>query len=315
MQMHDPNPKLPPDSGQYIPPQPTHVSPDGKWFWDGTKWAPTHAVSADIPPQSPYHYSPAPSRRASGGIGAGLLAALAAAWAYGKYALLFLFKFKAFGTLITLLISFGGYALFWGPWFAGALIVMIFVHEMGHVVEIRRQGMQATAPIFIPFLGAAIFQRSHPTDALKQAQIGIAGPIAGTIGATAAFFLYLSTQWEVFLLAALIGFYINLFNMIPVWQLDGAWVLAPVSKWFQLAGYLLIAVGVLAFGFVSPLIIIIALLGIPTLVQRFRDSSNPYYTSVPIRGRIAMGAAWLALVIYLGVMSLQADTLLGPLVR
>jgi len=92
-------------------------------------------------------------------------------------------------------------------------------------------------------------------------------------------------------------------------------VLAPVSKWFQLAGYLLIAVGVLAFGFVSPLIIIIALLGIPTLVQRFRDSSNPYYTSVPMRGRIAMGAAWLALVIYLGVMSLQADTLLGPLVR
>jgi len=297
MQMHDPNRDVPPQGGQYIPPPPMYQP------------------GADIPPDSPHHYSPAPSRRTSGGIGAGLLAALAAAWAYGKYVLLFLFKFKAFGTLISLLISFGGYALFWGPWFAGALIVMIFVHEMGHVVEIRRQGMQATAPIFIPFLGAAIFQRSHPTDALKQAQIGIAGPIAGTIGATAAFFLYLSTHGEVFLLAALIGFYINLFNLIPVWQLDGAWVLAPVSKWFQLAGYVLIAVGVLAFHFVSPLIIIIALLGIPTLVQRFRESSNPYYTSVPIRGRIAMGAAWLALVIYLGVMSLQADALLTPFVR
>src|SRR5216683_1096198 len=256
--MQDPNPELPPQGGQYIPPPPMYQP------------------GADIPADSPHHYSPAPSRRTSGGIGAGLLAALAAAWAYGKYALLFLVKFKAFGTLISLLISFGGYALFWGPWFAGALIVMIFVHEMGHVVEIRRQGMQATAPIFIPFL---------------------------------------STHWEVFLLAALIGFYINLFNLIPVWQLDGAWVLAPVSKWFQLAGYLLIAVGVVAFHFVSPLIIIIALLGIPTLVQRFRDSSKPYYTSVPIRGRIAMGAAWLALVIYLGVMSLQADALLTPFVR
>ncbi len=270
---------------------------------------------ADIPPQSPYHYSPAPSRRTSGGIGAGLLAVLAAIWAYGKYALLFALKFKAFGTLVSLLVSFGGYALFWGWSFAAALVVLIFLHEMGHVVEIRRQGMQATAPIFIPFLGAAIFQRSHPTDALKQAQIGIAGPIAGTIGATAAFFLYLSTHWEVLLLAALIGFYINLFNLVPVWQLDGAWVLAPVSKWFQVAGYALIAVGALAFGFVSPLIIIIALLGIPTLVQRFRDSNNPYYTSVPMRGRVAMGAAWLALVLFLGVMSLQADALLGPFVR
>src|SRR6266571_1065480 len=289
------DPYLPPKSGEYVPPQ-------------------HHDGASDIPPDSPYHTSGAPRQNDRGLLG-GLISAGLAAWAVVKYGLVFLVKLPAAGTLISLVVSFGGYALFWGPWFAGALIVMIFVHEMGHVVEIRRQGMQATAPIFIPFLGAAIFQRSHPTDALKQAQIGIAGPIAGTIGATAAFFLYLSTQWEVFLLAALIGFYINLFNMIPVWQLDGAWVLAPVSKWFQLAGYLLIAVGVLAFGFVSPLIIIIALLGIPTLVQRFRDSSNPYYTSVPIRGRIAMGAAWLALVIYLGVMSLQADTLLGPLVR
>src|SRR5438128_11377973 len=275
---------------------------------------PLYQVTSDIPPESPYHYAPAP--RQSGRQAAGWLGGAAAAlFALVKYGGVLLLKLPALGTLVSVLISFAGYAWLRGPWFAAALISMIFVHEMGHVLEIRRQGMQATAPIFIPFLGAAIFQRSHPTDALKQAQIGIAGPIAGTIGATAAFFLYLSTQWEVFLLAALIGFYINLFNMIPVWQLDGAWVLAPVSKWFQLAGYLLIAVGVLAFGFVSPLIIIIALLGIPSLVQRLRDSSNPYYTSVPMRGRIAMGAAWLALVIYLGVMSLQADTLLGPLVR
>src|SRR5256886_4976334 len=269
--MQNPN-ELPPQGGQYIPPLPIYQG------------------GADIPPQSPYHYSPAPrSNSATAGWLTGVGAAIIA---FLKYGGLLLLKIPALGTVVSVLISFAGYAWIRGPWFAAALIAMIFIHEMGHVVEIRRQGMQATAPIFIPFLGAAIFQRSHPTDALKQAQIGIAGPIAGTIGATAAFFLYLSTQWEVFLLAALIGFYINLFNLIPVWQLDGAWVLAPVSKWFQLAGYLLIAVGVVAFHFVSPLIIIIALLGIPTLVQRFRDSSNPYYTSVPMRGRLAMGAAW-----------------------
>ena len=276
---------------------------------------PQFPVTSDIPPDSPQHYSPRPpsgNRGLLGGIGAALLAA----WGVVKYGLLFAFKIPAFGTIVSLVVSFGGYALFYGPWFAVALLTMIFVHEMGHVVEIRRQGMKATAPIFIPFMGAAIFQRSHPTDALKQAQIGIAGPIAGTIGATAAFALYGATHSPILLLAALIGFYINLFNLIPVWQLDGAWILAPVSKWFQAAGYLIIGVGGIFFHFLlSPLIIIIAVLGIPSLIQRFRDANNPYYTSVPSGARWAMGFAWLVLVIYLGVASLQVSSLLTSLPR
>jgi len=276
---------------------------------------PPYQVTSDIPPDSPHHYSPAPTSR-NRGLLSGIGAALLAAWGFLKYGLLFAFKIPAFGTLVSLVVSFGGYAIFYGPWFAVALVTMIFVHEMGHVLEIRRQGMEATAPIFIPFMGAAIFQRTHPTDALKQAEIGIAGPIAGTIGATAAFALYGATHSEVLLLAALIGFYINLFNLIPVWQLDGAWILAPVSKWFQVAGYAIIGVGALFFHFLlSPLIIIIALLGIPSLIRRFREASNPYYTSVPSGARWAMGGAWLALVIYLGVASLQASTLLGTFAR
>jgi len=70
---------------------------------------------------------------------------------------------------------------------------MILIHEFGHVIEINRQGMKATAPVFNPFVGAAIFQRDHPQSALHQAQIGIAGPLAGTLGATAAFVLYGAT--------------------------------------------------------------------------------------------------------------------------
>jgi len=276
---------------------------------------PQDPVTSDIPPDSPHHYSPAPSsgtRSWLGGIGAALLAV----WGFVKYGLLFAFKIPAFATIVTLAVSFGGYALFYGPWFAASLVTMIFVHEMGHVVEIRRQGMKATAPIFIPFMGAAIFQRSHPTDALKQAQIGIAGPIAGTIGATAAFALYGATHSPILLLAALIGFYINLFNLLPVWQLDGAWILAPVSKWFQAAGYLMIGVGGLFFHFLfSPLIIIIAVLGIPSLIQRFREANNPYYTSVPTGPRWAMGFGWLALVIYLGAASLQVSSLLTSFPR
>jgi Zn-dependent protease len=285
------------DPYQYIPPPPPYQG------------------SSDIPPQSPYHYSPAPPQQGGRGVLGWLGSAALAVWAVVKYGLLFAFKIPALATLLSALVSFGAYSLFYGGWFAAALVVMIFVHEMGHVIEIRRQGMRATAPIFIPLLGAAIFQRQHPTNALKQAQIGIAGPIAGTIGATVAWMLYTSTQNPVFLLAAAIGFFLNLLNLIPVWQLDGAWVLAPVSPWFQVAGLVMIALAVLVFHFASFLLILIGLLGIQTMMAGFRNAHNPYYTSVSPAARLALGAAWLGLVLYLGVMSLQAESLFTSLAR
>jgi Zn-dependent protease len=287
--------QFPPQRGEYIPPPPQ-----------------TYQPTSDIPPTSPYHQSPPPrsSNRNTAGWLTGLGAALVGFFKYGG---LLIFKIPALGTLLTVLISFAGYAWLRGPWFAGALIVMIFVHEMGHVVEIRRQGMQATAPIFIPFLGAAIFQRSHPTTALKQAQIGIAGPIAGTIGATAAYFFYLSTRWDVFLLAAFLGFFLNLFNMIPVWQLDGSWVLAPVSKWVYVGGY---AIAVLAVLWLHSIFLgIILVLGLSSLIQRFRAAQSPYYTSVPATARWALGGAWLALVVYLGFMLAQTVEFLNLFVQ
>src|SRR2546425_286876 len=290
------DPYMPPQGGQYIPPPP----PD--------------QATSDIPPQSPYHYSPAPqgsNRSTLGWLGSAALAV----WAVVKYGLVFLVKIPALATLFSALVSFGAYSLLYGGWFAVALVVMMFVHEMGHVVEIRRQGMAATAPIFIPLLGAAIFQSQHPTSAVKQAQIGIAGPIAGTIGATAAFLLYGSTQNPVFLLAALIGFGLNLLNLLPVWQLDGAWILAPVSPWFQVVGLALIAILALFFHVVSVLLIIVAILGIQSLRAGFRNAKNPYYTSAPASARLALFAAWLGLVLYLGVMTLQSESEFVALAR
>jgi Zn-dependent protease len=290
------DPYIPPQGGQYIPPPPTYQG------------------ASDIPSDSPHHYSAAPRQSNTSFLG-WLGSAALAIWAVFKYGLIFAFKIPALATLLSAAVSFGAYSLVYGGWFAVALVVMIFVHEMGHVLEIRRQGMHATAPIFLPFLGAAIFQRQHPTDALKQAQIGIAGPIAGTLGATVAWVLYGSTGNPVFLLAASIGFFLNLFNLIPVWQLDGAWVLAPVSPWVQVAGLVMIGLSVLVFHFASFLLIVIALLGIQTMRAGFRNAKNPYYTSVPTQARLALGAAWLGLVLYLGVMSFQAEGLFISLAR
>jgi Zn-dependent protease len=117
----------------------------------------------------------------------------------------------------------------------------------------------------------------------------------------------------VLLLTALIGFGLNLFNMIPVWQLDGSWILAPVSKWVYVAGYALVVVAILWLH--SILLILVAVLGLSSLVQRFRQAESPYYASVPVRARWALGGAWLALVLYLGYMTFQAYSLLNPFVQ
>jgi Zn-dependent protease len=274
-----------------------------------------YPVTSDIPPQSPYHYSPAPATNRNRGFMGGLVALLLGALAYGKYALLFVFKVPALATLATALVSVGAYSLFYGPWVAVAIVAMIFIHEMGHVVEIRRQGMHATAPIFIPFVGAAIFQRSHAQSPMHQAQIGIAGPVAGTIGATAALVLYGSTHSPVLLVAAYFGFLINLFNMIPFGMLDGGWILAPVSKWIQVAGLLVLA-GLFFANLISPIVIIIVILGLPVVFSRFRNPQlDAYLTSEPAAQRYAMGAAWLALVAYLAFFFFQTDTILSGLVR
>jgi Zn-dependent protease len=291
------DPRIGPESGQYIPPPP-----------------PIYPVTSDIPPQSPYHYSPAPTQRRRNGVWGGLIALLAGAFAYGKYAILLLFKVPALATLGSALVSVGFYSLLFGAWGAVGLVLMIFVHEMGHVLEIRRQGMSATAPIFIPFMGAAIFMRTQALSPIKQAQVGIAGPIAGTLGATAALALYGSTHWSVLLIWAYYGFLINLFNLIPFGMLDGGWILAPLSKWIQVAGLALI-VGLFLSGQVSPLIIVLVAFGLPMVIQRFRNPAlDAHLTSGPAAPRYLMGAAWLALVVYLSFAFLQTGTMLASLV-
>jgi Zn-dependent protease len=261
--------------------------------------------------RDPYQQQPGTRRR--GGFWGGLAAFLVAIAAWGKYILLLGLKLPLLLTLVSMGASLLLYAAVFGIQFAVGLVVMIFIHEMGHVVEIRRQGMRATAPVFIPFFGAAIFQRQHATDALHQAEIGIAGPIAGTIAATAAFVLYATLHQPFFLLWAYVGFLINLFNMIPIGMLDGGWVLAAASKWFQVVGVVLLVGAAVLFGF-SPLVLVIGILSIPAIIARFRNDHLPYYQAVPVSARWAMGILWLALVAYLSFALLQTNTLLGGVV-
>jgi uncharacterized membrane protein len=96
-------------------------------------------------------------------------------------------------------------------------------------------------------------------------------------------------------------------------MLDGGWILAVVSKWFQIIGLAALVIAVFAIGF-SPIVLVIVLLGIPAIIERFRNDHLEYYQSVPVPARLAMGGAWLFLTAYLAFAAFESHELLAALV-
>ncbi len=136
----------------------------------------------------------------------------------GKLLLLGLTKGSTF---FSMLLALGVYWTLWGWKFALGFVVMIYIHEMGHVAALRQLGIKASAPMFIPGLGAFIRLKQYPASPREDARVGLAGPIWGLAAAFLAYALYLITEHGVFAGLAHAGALINLFNLIPVWQLDG----------------------------------------------------------------------------------------------
>jgi Zn-dependent protease len=144
----------------------------------------------------------------------------------GKLLLAGLFQAKTF---LSMALALGVYAIAFGWKFAFGLVVSIYIHEMGHVVWLRRYGIPATAPMFVPGFGAYVRLNQRPATAGEDARVGLAGPIWGAAAAMTA--LVLGVAFERPLLMAVGGFgaYINLFNLLPVWQLDGSRGFAALS--------------------------------------------------------------------------------------
>jgi len=124
-------------------------------------------------------------------------------------------------TLFSMLLSMGVYWTIWGWKFAVGFVVSIYIHEMGHVQALTRYGIKATAPMFIPGVGAFIRLKQYPTDRREDARVGLAGPIWGAGAAAAAYAVYFATHAGIWGAIAHVGAFINLFNLVPVWQLDG----------------------------------------------------------------------------------------------
>jgi Zn-dependent protease len=233
-----------------------------------------------------------------------LLAPLALLLAKAKSLLLLLPNLKLLATFGSMAVSIGAYSLLFGLPFAVGFVVLLLLHEMGHVVALRREGVKASAPVFIPFLGAVIAAKSLGKDAAAEARVGLAGPIVGSLGALACVGLHAATGNNLFLALAFTGFFLNLFNLLPVGFLDGARAAAALSPWVWLLGVFGIVLLVLTIP--NPIIILIAVLGIYETWVRFRqfrkggDEVRKYY-SISRRDRILIGVTYLSLIIALVV--------------
>ena len=140
----------------------------------------------------------------------------------------------------SMIVSIGAYALLGGWWFGVGLVALIFVHEMANAPARRRQGVPASALLFIPFMGAVIGMKKMPENAWREAEVALAGPLLGSVGVAAVWLAGSDSHSQFLVGLAFVGFFINLFNLIPVVPLDGGRAVAvlstPQSGWSGWSG-------------------------------------------------------------------------------
>jgi len=265
--------------------------------------APVAAPPAPVPEYYPPTYSPEPAhepswwKRAGGLLVAGALL-IAKFGVKLKGLLLLLPKLKLFSTSASMLVSVGAYSLIWGWKFALGFVLLLLVHEYGHVIQLRREGVPSTAPLFIPFLGAVVGMKRMPDKAVAEARVGLAGPVLGSIGCLVPLGLHLATGDDFWAALAFTGFFLNLFNLLPLVPLDGGRAMAALSPRMWFVGFaMIIAVTVV---FPNPIILLIVLLGGYETYRRWKLRKSPEaqaYYRVPTRTRVLVALTYVGLVV------------------
>lgn len=205
----------------------------------------------------------------------------------------------------TMIISVFAYTLVFGFWYAVGFVLLIFVHEMGHFLAARQRGLAVGAPTFIPFVGAWIQLKDLPHDVETEAWVGLAGPLLGSVGALACYYAYRVTDEPLLLALSYAGFFINLFNLIPLSPLDGGRITAIISPRVWLLGVpLLIA---LFFWHPSPILILVAFIAAPQVMKALRFDPNApenraYFSVAPAK-RLEYSLYYIGLTAFLALMS------------
>lgn len=223
--------------------------------------------------------------------------------------LLLLFSGAKLGKLAltggTMLLSLVVYAFIFGWRYAAGFVVLLLVHELGHYIAARRRNLDVGAPTFIPFVGAWIELKQMPHDAETEAFVGLGGPLLGSVGALACYFVARSYDATWLLAVAYAGFFLNLFNLIPLSPFDGGRITAVLSPRVWLLG-----VPVLVALFLyrpSPMLILMAILAAPQVWKAIRyraDSPEAQtYYAVSARTKWEYGFYYIVLAAFLAVMT------------
>ena len=267
------------------------VPPPGPWQEATAPEVP--AIAAEKPPD-PLH------KRVLGP----LIVVIALLAKFGKVALIALKGAKFLTTSISMLISVGAYALIFGWKFAVGFVALLFIHEMGHYIQMRREGIHPGRMVFIPFLGAAITAKSLGGNALAEARVGLAGPILGSLAAALVIPIAIATDDDFWYALAFTGLFLNLFNLLPVVPLDGGRAMAALSPWMWFVG--LAAMITLVFLVPNPILILIALFAMFETYRRWKnrrkgEEGNQDYYRVKPAHRLAVFVVYIGLIALLGL--------------
>jgi Zn-dependent protease len=216
----------------------------------------------------------------------------------GKLKFIILPLIKFLPTAGTMVLSIWAYALAWGFWFAVGFVLLILVHECGHLLVARKLGLKVGMPVFIPFMGAIIALKEAPRNAWIESQVGIGGPMLGTLGAGVSYLIYLVSGNPMFSGLAFWGFFLNLFNLMPVGFLDGGRIVTALSPWLWVIGFIILA----AMTILHPnlLLILILVMSVPRLFFLFRpksDEQKRYFEVTPTQ-------RWEMALMYFGLIAL-----------
>ena len=209
----------------------------------------------------------------------------------------------------TMLLMIWVYTQLWGWQFALGFVLLLLVHECGHLVVAKKFGLKVGAPVFIPFMGAFIALKDAPRNAWMEACVGIGGPMLGTFGALVCNALGEVADVPIFFALAWFGYFLNLFNLTPVGMLDGGRIVTALSRWLWLPGFAVL----LWFGWKYPNFIIwlIVLLSLPRIFSLFRkrtEEEQRYFEVTPAQ-RWTMSILYFGLiaVLLLGMHQAQED--------
>lgn len=218
---------------------------------------------------------------------------------------------KLLGSAGSMVLSIFAYSLVYGWLYAAGFVLLLLTHELGHYVVARRAGLNVGLPAFVPFVGAWIELKDGFPNVETEARVALAGPLVGATAALAVFIAWYATGIELLLALAYVGFFLNLFNLIPLSPLDGGRITAVISPWLWLFG-IPVLIGVFCYH-PSPLLIWIAILAAPQLLKAFKQRHDPTqraYLAAPLSARLGYAVLYLGLAGLLAVLSqFSYDTL------